>query len=215
METGQSFLAAIGSWAAVIAIAFLIASGVQDGSGRKPNNHAGPVPEGVVQLTATSYLIPDLTHAPSVDLLCRDSAQHAGDVKQVKRVDDLDNAQFVECADPQTWNDPRPGSANFVAGMKAVGTSPLFVVPAGLLLLPFMLWPLKVWRENREYERQRAAARAEVAQNRLVDAEQARRELVAALTRAEDPISYDEFARGLDRVYEHATPAPDDRTPSA
>lgn len=179
---------------ALVAACVVVAAIPIDSQGRSPQEHSGPIPAHVFQLTPRSYLVDDKNALG----FCRgqgdpDAPPTAATVN-VKRLD----AFYVECAVEQKWNDPRPLSHDYGRAVVTVVTTPIVWIAAGVILFLCMLPFVGETREERR-KRKRERDNARMLEQRASETRDQKRTAIAgAYARGE--INDLEFEQALDRV---------------
>lgn len=138
----------LGIMAALLFVGILISSTVIASTGRKARYHATPIPAGVHQLAGNAFLV-DLDSSATPEAICRDGV----DPVQTVRVDAHLRQTYIQCAENQKWNDPRPLSPSWGRGwVDTVNSSVLWILAgctfalAGFISLPWGRW----WRSRKE-----------------------------------------------------------------
>lgn len=185
----------------VAAIALLISAGVIDVGGRNKEDHVGPVPAGVSEISADTYLIAR-SSAAAPESICLGHYQSHKAIEKVLRPEALEGALYVRCNKRQTWDSTKGPSPNYGEGMTRTLSSPAWYAPVGALLL---LWTVTsgvaLRRDALATRRQREKVH--------MDLEQERRELRAAW--AKDQIDDTTFHLKMDKLYgKGLEPAKDD-----
>lgn len=175
-----SFGAGIAGVLVVLAITFPLTTTIVDGTGRKENNHPGPVPPGVAQITEKAYL---LDKGVPPETVC-----HRHKRRAVSRTVPLPALRgdlvYTECGEGQTWEDHRDKSLNWIHSARAVALSPFFLVLVSGLIAIFVVPP--IFYDIGDHRRKR------------LDAEAKRREL--ARSYALGDIDDLEYERAMDRL---------------
>jgi uncharacterized membrane protein len=192
MDSTERLATAMVSWIIIAAIGFLIATACVDGVGRKSWNHTTPVPPGVVELSADSYLVKAHANVAFASGICRGVETGEARTGTIQDTRETNGGLFIHCTRAQTWNDHRAKSLNFVNSAKKVAKSGIFIGANGLYLLiwvPFIM--LAFMHEQGARHRSRKQAK--------INAESKRKELARAY--ADGTINDVEFENGLDKIY--------------
>lgn len=179
---------------ALVAACVLVAAIPVDTQGRSPQEHSGPIPAHVFQLTPKSYLVDNKDALGFCRGLGDPDAPPTATTVNVKRLD----AFYVECATGQKWNDPRPLSHDYGRAVVTVVTTPIAWIAAAVILF-FCMLPF--FGETREERRKRRELRDQerARQQRISEAHEAKRTALAGAY-AREEISDLEFEQALDRI---------------
>lgn len=159
-------------------IALLIATIEVDTSGVQPSEHREAVPNGVTQLSASSYIVTQESGVQATDI-CLKGDVDGNRVEEVRNIEKLE-ADFVECSGEQVWNAKGPDSPNFGNALLSILSSPFWIVPVAVLLfICMMIWTMPEYRRykraNREFrlttEEQEQILKTEWAAGRIDDLE--------------------------------------------
>ena len=182
-------------------ITFLIFTIAYDTSGRQPDDHIGPRPAGVTQLSDRAYLIERDSSVSSEQVCLGSDDQDDSGVNSITLVERL-RASYVECEQGQTWNDHRPKSLNWPHSMVRTITTPTFWFVEGILFFLCSIYAMCIFvgyaHENRKARKMAKAER----KKKMADAEDARLELAAAFAKGD--IEMPEFEAGLNKIYDVA-----------
>jgi hypothetical protein len=130
-------------WLAVLATcaALTINTIATDNGGSDPEDHQGPVPAGVAQLSPQAYLIePDSNVVPGQICKGTGGSSNASPIESVADVKSLHHATYAHCYADQHWNRPYKKSPNFGDAMISTGTNKWFFGPVLIVALALALW---------------------------------------------------------------------------
>lgn len=192
-------------WVAIVLITFSIAGLVRAGWGRDIENHYGPIPAGVTQLTQRDYLVGKTAAVLPMQLCRGSSGSGSHSVDSSAPVPQLHGASFVVCDAKQSFNDHRPFGKTGWIEIAQAAQRPAFEIGLGVALLLCLLPALTVVPADRRAIKERKRAieaknRTAKAKNRkvLTAAESKRAALGASYAR--DEITTEQLDKALSKL---------------